>query len=155
MILRDFAVFGSFSRLKFWGYRSHPWQPLYVRKCMLRSSSIPQQSDSLMTSNSWIDSSAHVPATPAQFDLRPLSTGEVLDRTFQLYRSRFTLFAGLAMLPAAVGVVTEALRLWYSSNQSVHVHSGINLYKAQGISVALALVSFLLSLLLYGITQAA
>jgi len=108
-----------------------------------------------MASNSWIDSSAHVPATPAQFDLRPLSTGEVLDRTFQLYRSRFTLFAGLAMLPAAVSVVTQAIRLWYSAEQSVHTHSGMNLYKVQIITGLLSLVSSVISLVLYGITQAA
>jgi len=108
-----------------------------------------------MASNSWIDSGAPAPATPAHFDLRPLSTGEILDRTFQLYRSRFTLFAGLAMLPTGVNVVTQALRLWYSAHQSVHVHTGVNLYKTQGISVALALISAILSLVLYGITQAA
>ncbi len=63
-----------------------------------------------MASNSWIDSSAHVPASRPQFDLRPLSTGEVLGIwTFQLYRLRFSLFAGLAILPAAVSVVTQAL----------------------------------------------
>ncbi len=87
-----------------------------------------------MASNSWIDSSAHVPASRPQFDLRPLSTGEVLDRTFQLYRLRFALFAGLAILPAAVSVVTQSLRLWYSAHQSVHIHTGANLYKVQIIT---------------------
>jgi len=108
-----------------------------------------------MASNSWIDSSAHVPASGAQFDLRPLSTGEVLDRTFQLYRLRFALFSGLAMLPAGVSVVTQSLRLWYSAHQSVHVHTGSNLVKVQMITGALLLVSSVISLLLYGITQAA
>jgi len=32
--------------------------------------------------------------------LRPMSTGEVLDRTFVLYRSNFLFFAGIATLPA-------------------------------------------------------
>ena len=32
--------------------------------------------------------------------LRPMSTGEVLDRTFVLYRSNFLFFAGIAVLPA-------------------------------------------------------
>ena len=109
----------------------------------------------MASGNSWIDSNTQISAPPVHFDLRPLSTGEVLDRTFQLYRARFALFAGLAMLPAAVNVTTQALRLWYSAQQTVHVHTGVNLYKVQGISVALALVSSILSLLLYGITQAA
>jgi hypothetical protein len=108
-----------------------------------------------MASNSWIDSSAHVPASRPQFDLRPLSTGEVLDRTFQLYRLRFALFAGLAILPAGVSVVTQSLRLWYSAHQSVHVHTGSNLYKVQIITAALTLGSMVISLVLYGITQAA
>jgi hypothetical protein len=108
-----------------------------------------------MASNSWIDSGAHVPASGAQFDLRPLSTGEVLDRTFQLYRSRFALFAGLAMLPAGVSVVTQSLRIWYSAHQSVQVHTGPDLYKVQIITGLLLLVSSLISLVLYGITQAA
>jgi hypothetical protein len=109
----------------------------------------------MASSNSWIDSTPHIPAARAQFDLRPLSTGEVLDRTFQLYRSRFALFAGLAVLPAAVSVVTQSVRLWYAARQSVQIHTGINVYKAQGISVGLALVSSIISLILYGITQAA
>jgi hypothetical protein len=108
--------------------------------------------------NSWIDtdaSSANTFITPPRFDLRPLSTGEVLDRTFQIYRSRFTLFAGLATLPAAVSVVTQALRLWYAAHQSVQVHTGHNLYKVQIITVGMTIVSLIISLLLYGITQAA
>ena len=32
----------------------------------------------------------------ARFELRPLSLGEVLDRTFAFYRSRFWLFAGIS-----------------------------------------------------------
>ena len=108
-----------------------------------------------MASNSWIDSSAHVPASHPQFDLRPLSTGEVLDRTFQLYRLRFALFAGLAILPAGVSVVTQSLRLWYAAHESVHVHTGANLYKVQIITALLTVASAVISLVLYGITQAA
>jgi uncharacterized metal-binding protein len=34
--------------------------------------------------------------------LRPMNLGEILDRTFEIYRKRFLLFAGIAALPAAV-----------------------------------------------------
>src|ERR671924_134165 len=34
--------------------------------------------------------------------LRPMSTGQVLDRTFNLYRRNFVLFFGIAMLPPAL-----------------------------------------------------
>ena len=44
------------------------------------------------------------PPAPAQllYELRPLSLGEILDRTFTLYRKRFWLFAGLAVVSASV-----------------------------------------------------
>jgi hypothetical protein len=90
-----------------------------------------------------------------KFDLRPLSTGEILDRTFQIYRSRFSLFAGLAVLPAAVSVVTQAIRLWYAAHQSLQVHQGPDLYRVQIVTGLLAVVSAIISLILYGITQAA
>jgi hypothetical protein len=32
-------------------------------------------------------------------DLRPMSLGEVLDKTFTLYRENFLLFAGIAAIP--------------------------------------------------------
>ena len=41
----------------------------------------------------------------AALDLRPLSLGELLDRTFFLYRRNFLLFFGLAVIPYVVLVV--------------------------------------------------
>ncbi|MGD0956950.1 MAG: hypothetical protein ABR953_08975 [Candidatus Acidiferrales bacterium] len=35
----------------------------------------------------------------ADLDLRPLSLGEILDRTFSLYRRNFLLFLGITALP--------------------------------------------------------
>ncbi len=109
----------------------------------------------MASGNSWIDTHAHLPSSAARFDLRPLSTGELLDRTFQLYRSRFALFAGLAVLPAAVSVAMQAVRLGYSSHQSLQIHTGSNLVKVQVITASLFVVYWIFSLLLYGITQAA
>ena len=37
-------------------------------------------------------------------ELRPLSLGELLDRTFTLYREHFWLFVGIMAIPAALGV---------------------------------------------------
>ena len=109
----------------------------------------------MASGNSWIDTHTHLPSSHSGFDLRPLSTGEVLDRTFQLYRFRFALFAGLAVLPAAVSVVMQAMRLLYSAHESVEVHTGANLVRVQVITAGLAFVSIVVWLLLYGITQAA
>ena len=47
----------------------------------------------------------------AAFELRPLSLGEVLDRTFALYRSRFWLFAGISAVSASLQVVVQAISL--------------------------------------------
>lgn len=44
-------------------------------------------------------------------DLRPLTTGELLDRTFNLYRNNFALFAGIAALAAVVLVAASVLLL--------------------------------------------
>jgi hypothetical protein len=60
--------------------------------------------------------------TAAQ-ELRPLSTGEILDRTFSIYRSRFSLFAGLAVLAAAVSLVLNLLQLLV--HHIVLVHYGL------------------------------
>ena len=57
---------------------------------------------------------------PAQFELRPLSLGEVLDRTFALYRSRFWLFAGISMLAASVNVVGQAISLATAQRLASH-----------------------------------
>jgi len=37
-------------------------------------------------------------------ELRPLALGELLDRTFRLYRNHFWLFAGIMLVPSAVSV---------------------------------------------------
>ena len=49
--------------------------------------------------------------TAAAYTLRPLTTGEVLDTTFSIYRSRFWLFAGLASLSGAFSMVLNLLQL--------------------------------------------
>ena len=47
----------------------------------------------------------------AAYGMRPLSTGEVLDRTFSIYRSRFWLFAGIAAISGAVQLIANAINL--------------------------------------------
>ncbi|HSY34125.1 MAG TPA: hypothetical protein VK814_00105 [Acidobacteriaceae bacterium] len=47
----------------------------------------------------------------AAYGLRPLSTGEVLDRTFEIYRAHFWLFAGLASLAGAFSLVLNAIQM--------------------------------------------
>lgn len=47
--------------------------------------------------------------------LRPLSTGELLDRTFSLYRSHFGLFAGIVALPYLVVLAFRLVGLVFQS----------------------------------------
>jgi hypothetical protein len=44
----------------------------------------------------------------AAYALRPLTTGEVLDRTFSIYRAHFWLFAGLASIAASIQLLANA-----------------------------------------------
>jgi membrane-anchored glycerophosphoryl diester phosphodiesterase (GDPDase) len=51
--------------------------------------------------------------------LRPMNLGEILDRTFQIYRSRFLVFVGIAALPAvAMMCLDVAGRIWVQSHQT-------------------------------------
>src|SRR5258708_20973327 len=47
--------------------------------------------------------------------LRPLSTGELLDRTFSLYRSHFSLFIGIFALPYLVVLAFQLVGLVFQS----------------------------------------
>ena len=49
-------------------------------------------------------------------DLRPLSLGELLDRTFRLYRNHFALFIGIMAIPAAFWLPFNVLLLTYQGS---------------------------------------
>ncbi len=51
------------------------------------------------------------PERTAAYGLQPLSTGEVLDRTFWIYRANFWLFAGLASLSGSFSLILNAVQL--------------------------------------------
>ncbi|GGA73189.1 hypothetical protein GCM10011507_26000 [Edaphobacter acidisoli] len=85
--------------------------------------------------------------SPAPFELRPLSTGEILDRGIYLYRSRFALFIGLSLPPAIISVAGQALRLslmHWRGNTYALVLAGI-----------FQIVTAILAWFVLGITQAA
>jgi hypothetical protein len=50
-------------------------------------------------------------------DLRPLSLGELLDRTFRLYRNHFFLFAGIMAIPAALLIPINTASFHYQGAQ--------------------------------------
>jgi hypothetical protein len=54
-------------------------------------------------------------------DLHPMSLGEILDRTFQIYRSKFLVFAGIAAIPAlAMMVIHSVDSSWTHLSSLVH-----------------------------------
>ena len=63
----------------------------------------------------------------ATLDLRPLSLGELLDRTFFLYRRHFLLFAGIAAIPYSfffvMNLATSLLPVFARSAASGHMRS--------------------------------
>lgn len=67
-----------------------------------------EQQDGYLAGNA---SGVGTPVPPAAYELRPLTLGEILDRTFSIYRSNFKLFVGLAALPAAVELIMNLIQL--------------------------------------------
>jgi Membrane domain of glycerophosphoryl diester phosphodiesterase len=49
-------------------------------------------------------------------DLRPLSLGELLDRTFTLYRDHFWVFVGIMAIPASLGIPVNYLILQFEGS---------------------------------------
>ncbi len=86
----------------------------------------------------------------AMYELRPLSTGEVLDRTFSLYRSRFLLFAGIATVASVARLVGSAVQL--GVQQTALRHAG---NRHQVLSALVTFGASALFLMVFAITQAA
>ena len=107
------------------------------------------------------------PVLPSSFvgvpALRPLSTGEVLDRTFVLYRRRFWLFAGIGMVPAGLLTLISIVRLIFFkvSHAPATAQAGAPTdVLAKAMSNALLMQAYLLPatllfILVYGISNAA
>jgi hypothetical protein len=108
----------------------------------------------MASGQSWTASENLAPATTG-WDLRPPSTGEILDRTFQLYRSRFALFASLAALPAAVRFLTGVIQLLLLPHQQVARNGLVFGNRWPLISAGLSIVFLLVYFAFYGITQTA
>jgi hypothetical protein len=86
----------------------------------------------------------------ATFDLRPLSLGEILDRTFSLYRRHFLLFIGIAGIPQllvlAIGLVNLSFRGPISPSR-------VPIAVAGTLAVILSVAAVVLSLIAYLVSQ--
>ena len=88
----------------------------------------------------------------ARYELRPLSTGEILDRTFLLYRSRFWLYVGLSSLAAGVSVLGSIGKIAYLHFKTPAAGAAST---AVVVSSVLTVVAMILSFVAYSVTQAA
>ncbi len=69
------------------------------------------------------------------YDLRPLSLGEILDRTFSLYRNHFVLFAGITAIPYMLILVAGLAQVLFVKVPNVgRIQSGAPQLQASGVS---------------------
>lgn len=97
----------------------------------------------------------------ANADLRPMTIGEVLDRTFRLYKSEFWLFAGIMSLPFLVLFVFNVSIAWLTHAQLAAVRVGSVPHAPAPVSstavlagVGGALLVLILTFVLTGVGQA-
>ncbi len=87
-----------------------------------------------------------------EIELRPLTAGEVLDRTFQFYRARFGMFVGIATVAALIRTAGSAVQVF--SVRALQQHA-----VAHGAAVLLSgtssLFDLFVSLLAYALSFAA
>lgn len=75
------------------------------------------------------------------FELRPLSLGEILDRTFAVYRTRFWLFAGLASIYGAVSSIASGMQATVQHLIATHMGPGLAQIEASGSSGLIILLA--------------
>jgi len=85
-------------------------------------------------------------------ELRPLTTGEILDRTFFLYRSNFWLYVGLASIAAGASVLTSIGKIAYLR---LNATAQSNSPKAMVWTGVLTVVGLLVYFAVYSVTHAA
>jgi hypothetical protein len=85
------------------------------------------------------------------YDLRPLTLGEVLDRTFSVYRSRFWLFAGISAFSAGVQLLGSGVQMASTYLLRSHITP-----RALGeLAIGFMIVIIVAYMLAFSITQAA
>ena len=87
----------------------------------------------------------------ARHELRPLTTGEILARTFFLYRSNFWLYVGLASIAAGVNVLVSIARLAFVHFGHLPVTSPVTAF----VGGVFTIVGSILYFAVYSVTHAA
>ena len=85
-----------------------------------------------------------------ELDLRPLSLGEILDRTFTLYRRNFLLFFGITALPQLLVLGFNLCQVLFTGRRGApRVMSGTTI----GLGILLGLVGFIVYCVAYLFAQ--
>ena len=61
------------------------------------------------------------------FDLRPLNLGEILDRTFTLYRRHFLLFMGISAIPQTLVLAVNVISLLVGAKGAMRAFTGLGI----------------------------
>jgi hypothetical protein len=87
--------------------------------------------------------------------LRPMSTGEILDRTFNLYRNNFMLFAGIAVVPPALMLVVNLMQAGFMATPGRPVRGTAGLAAAGGAAAVVAIIAAIAYLVGIAVAHAA
>ncbi|HEY2120253.1 MAG TPA: glycerophosphoryl diester phosphodiesterase membrane domain-containing protein [Candidatus Acidoferrum sp.] len=68
----------------------------------------------------------------AEWELRPLSLGEILDRTFSLYRKHFVLFLGITAIPHLLPLAINLAKVLLSGTSTVNLGRAQQLQSGAG-----------------------
>ena len=84
--------------------------------------------------------------------LRPLTLGEMLDRSFSLYRRNFLIFVGIAGIPQ---VITLAFNLFNTANRPIGAgaNAGLGLGQVSGTQLIVTLVYVIVAMVAYLFSQ--
>lgn len=85
------------------------------------------------------------------FDLRPLNLGEILDRTFTIYRRHFLLFIGISAIPQTLVLAINVVSLLLGNNAAARAFTGLGI----GLGIVIALVVIIVSAFAFFISQGA
>ena len=85
------------------------------------------------------------------FDLRPLTLGEILDRTFTLYRRNFLLFVGISAIPQTLVLALNVISLLLANKRAAGVLPGVGIV----LGVVIAVVVIVVTILAYFLSQGA
>ena len=89
-------------------------------------------------------------------DLRPLSVGEILDRTFTLYRQHFLLFLGISAIPHAILLIPNVAQVFFTIPSRISLEGGQRLTPAFGVTtVVFVLIGAILGVIVYLLSQGA